>query len=217
MHTRSPDARSPRALVVTAVALSCACAPISRRLTPDPAPPGVVEASFGVDGLYFRDTAVDSSVPSLMFDAGARYGVADDVDLGLRVYTLGVEASVKWRLLDGPMPVAIAPAVSVAGTRETNSTSKALFFFADLPLVAGVELAKDVRLGFGPRLLYGYQRPVNGGAAHGLGAGGFLNLDLAPTGGWHLIPEISVAGTLAGEVPVHGLSAAFGVGVVHAL
>lgn len=192
---------------------SVACAPLAARLTTEPAPVGRFQGSFGVDGLYFRDLEMDTRAPSLMLDAGARYGLTEDLDVGLRLYTLGAEVGAKWRFVRAPVPMALSPAVSIAGTRDTGATTRALFLFAELPLVVGFELSPDAVLNVGPKLLYAMSRPVGGGTGHGLLAGGFVSVDLRPSGGWHLIPAASLYGTAAGEVPTKGLAGSLGVGV----
>ena len=190
------------------------CAPMATRKTTEPAGRGHFQGSLGIDGLLFRDTEQQVTTPGAMVDVGARYGIADDLDVGLRLYNLGVEGSAKWRFVRGGFAAAVSPAVSVARTNATQITTKATYVFADLPLILGSRLTESLTLDYGPKCVYGMYRPANGGAAHGFLLGAFVNLDVRMGRGFHFLPEIDVYGSVTGEVPVHGWIANGGLGLL---
>lgn len=204
----------PARFLLVALTLLGGCAPLATRQTTEPAAKGHFQGSVGVDGILFRDTHGASTTPSGMLGLGARYGVSEDVDVGLRLYTLGVEASMKWRIVNGRVSIAVAPGVAIAVTPESALTTKATYVYAELPAIVGTRLTESASLNLGPKLLWGMYRPYSGGAAHGLLVGGFVNLDARVGRGVHVLPELGFYGTAAGEVPVRGVTGQLGCGVL---
>jgi hypothetical protein len=56
----------------------------------------------------------------------------------------------------------------------------------------------------GPMTTFSLLRPAGGGTAGGALFGGFVGFDWKLGNKWHLVPELSLHFTVAGDVPVHG-------------
>lgn len=175
---------------------------------------GAVATLRGIDGLILRDVEQKTRVPAVTADVGLRRGVGGDADVGLRLYTIGVEIGAKWRVIRGAWRVAIAPAIDYVRLRETQATVASINVFGHLPVIIGRRLSPDVGLNFGPAPMYGYYYPATGGSAQGLMIGGFGNVDVRLSQSWRLLPEMSLHRTAWGDVPISGWVGQFGVGVL---
>jgi hypothetical protein len=157
--------------------------------------------------VQFRDTEQDSLIPGAQVELGARRGLVDDLDVGLKLYLLGIQSDVKWRLRNGPISVAIAPAFDLSRTRETAITTDAAHLFVHVPLLVSYPSSPRWTITTGPKLMYGLYWPKNGGHAQGLSVGGLLGAAFRFRGGrWRLLPEVDLYRSVAGEVPVRGWS-----------
>jgi len=91
-------------------------------------------------------------------------------------------------------------------TRQQLETTDA--FTAHLRVAAAItrRLRPRFALTFGPALTGSLFVPAGGGSAAGLLLGAFGNAEwsFGETARWHLMPEISVHGSVAGDVPVEG-------------
>jgi hypothetical protein len=193
--------------------LIAGCPAVATRQTADTVAPGKWQLGAGVDGVLFRDVEQDTRVPSLVVDVGARHGVSDNVDVGARLYTFGLQAGAKWRVARGDWRVALAPAADLARTSETQVTTDALHVFGHLPIIFGHDLSHKLGINFGPRATYGYYLPATGGEAHGMFVGAFGNLSIRLHKRWTLLPELGIHRSVAGEVPVRGWMLSLGSGI----
>jgi len=144
-------------LLVLAVALAWAgCPSFSTLQTPRTVPEGELRFAALAGGAGALSDEEGPGPRSAQFELSARYGLSDSVDVGVKLYSLGIEAGVKWLMLRGPIDIAIAPAVSYASFDDQMGTSFNAFY-AHLPLMFGWNISDRVTLSFGPKLMFGYQ------------------------------------------------------------
>lgn len=131
-------------------------------------------------------------LPSLEF--GGRYGVTDRVELGGKIWMLGMEIDSKFALVraetpDAGVDVALAPAVSFYPFRSGDTDATYAYFH--LPLLIGVN-AGGSQLVIGPRV----SDLVIRGGGENLNAvmlGGSLGYAWKLGDGFRLLPEVSLA------------------------
>lgn len=159
---------SPALAIVAAGLVLEGCAALHIDQAPTTAARGELRHHLGtsVTSLEYRRSpweAPNSQVrPEL--DYGARIGVAENVDVGLRVYFAGGELSAKVRLVDGPLELSVAPSVAYARLIPSNVEEAAFdLFTGTLSLLGGTRIGNHIRLTFGGSLLY-LVRPDRGRA-----------------------------------------------------
>ncbi len=105
------------------------------------------------------------AAPAPHVDASIRIGVAERVDLGLRIGLLWVEAQGKVLLTEPRAPrLAISLAPSFGGTFVPVNGTLVKLLHGSLPLLIGVKFGGRHELVFGPRLmLYASLDPTAGG------------------------------------------------------
>lgn len=225
MPTRSPERAGLGPLSLRRERLACAsvlalavgatgCGTLGTHQGTAPVAPGEwqVAASAGVVGLV--DTEQKTKAPGADVQLALRRGLATNLDAGLKLSPFGLDALLKWRVLSGSWPVAVAPSVGFARTPRTGLTTNAFFTWAHLPIIFGHAVSDKVSINAGPHLIYGYYLPAVGDPAHGLSLGGFVNLEWRVAPRARLVPEIGVFRTLVGEVPITGWMAYVGPGVL---
>lgn len=192
--------------------LLCGCPSTSVYRTADPVEPGrwQLSGAVGVGGM--SDSEQETRIPTGHLELGARRGVADNLDVGAKLYTVGLEASATWRFYRGELwSVAAIPSVSGARTNENGLTPDAIHLFASGGAVASRPLSRRWTLGVGGFAGWGLFWPETGGHAQGGWLGGFAHGDLRFAGSWHLTPELGAYRVIAGEVPVRGGALTAGV------
>lgn len=194
--------------------LHAGCSTLATRQTAEPVAKGKWQLSGGADALYLRDVRQQTKVPSGMAELGVRYGLGGDVDVGVRVYTIGAGVGAKWRFVNRSWMLALAPEFNYVYTPENATTTKAMFLYGHLPLIAGHRFSDRMGIHFGPKSLYGFYYPTTGGQAHGLSLGVFCNTDIRLSRRWRVVPELSVYRTVTGEVPIAGWFGQLGTGVL---
>jgi len=195
-----------------ALALLCAACPASSMYrTADTVPPGRWQIAGGAGLGGFRDTQQDTRLATGELEAVVRRGVADDVDVGVRLFVPGIEAQVGWRFARGTWTWAVAPAIAIARTRDSALIPEALFVFARAPVIATRALSPTWSLSLGPDLGWGFYQPVTGGHAQGVWLGGFATAQWRFGERWWLAPELRVE--VSHEIPVTGGALHLGCGV----
>lgn len=203
-----------RALPVGLLALA-ACGSYTTYQTAEPLPRGKWQGAAALGPGVFRDDPGDSRLPSLHAELGVRRGLGADTDVGLKLYSIGWEASVRHRFLqtdggwsigalaaigglrstgDGPMPDAMAGHVRATGL-FTKRTSKRWAY------------------SFGPVATGSLYLPAAGGHATGVLGGMFGSVEWAFGKKWRMLPELSLHRTISGDVPVDGAVVQLGVGM----
>lgn len=217
MPTRSPERTYAGLALVGAAALGLAtagCGTLATHQGTAPVAPGEwqVAASAGVVGLV--DTEQKTKAPGADVQLALRRGLTKNLDAGLKLSPFGLDALLKWRVLSGSWPVAVAPSLGVARTPRTGLTTNAFYTWAHLPVIFGHALSEKLSLNLGPHLIYGYYLPAVGGGAHGVSLGGFVNLEWRVAARARLVPEVGVFRTVVGEVPITGWMVYVGPGVL---
>ena len=161
----------------------------------------------------FDDGPQQSHTPTINLELGARRGIADATDVGLKLYTFGIEASIRQQLTSGHWSWALLGAIG--GTRSSNRSSSAIpnavLGQVKLGAVATRRTSETFAVSIGPIATGSVFVPEGGGGAVGALLGGFVNLDWRFGARWHLVPELSWHWTIAGDVPVDGTVGQLGV------
>jgi hypothetical protein len=215
MSARDPRApRAPRALSALCVlsALS-ACGPTGLYRTADPVPRGRWQLGAALGTGFLRDTEQQTRFPTGHVELEGRRGMAASLDLGLKLYTVGAEANATWRLLHQRWSLALAPAFGGARTRENGVITDATHLHGGSAFIASRPVSRRWTFAAGPLAGWGLYWPAGGGSAQGVWAGGFALFDFRTSGGFHLIPELSLFDVVWGEVPVRGFGARIGLGL----
>jgi hypothetical protein len=131
-------------------------------------------------------------LPSIEF--GGRYGVTDRVEVGAKVWMVGVEIDSKFQLARSETPeagvdVALAPGISVYPFRSGDTD--ATYAYLHLPLLVGIN-AGGSQLVLGPRVS---DLIIRGGGQdlNVVMLGGSLGYAWKIGDGFRLLPEVSMA------------------------
>lgn len=187
-----------------------ACGTVTTYQSADTLPPGRWQGMAAAGVGSFDDRPQNTRTPTANAELGARYGVADDFDVGAKLYTFGAEASARWRLARGTWSWALLGAIDGVRTNESPGLTEA--WLAQLRLGAVATRRTSPRFGwnFGPVVTGSLFEPAGGGHATGVMLGAFAGFDWQFGERWHLVPELSLHRTLAGDVPVDGTVAMLG-------
>lgn len=192
-----------QALFLLAVVGCAACPSTSMYRTADPVNKGQWRLGAGVDVGLITDTEQESVLPTGSIELTVRRGMSDNLDLGLKLYTAGLEANGTWRVYRGVWSFAIAPQITVLREPESPASSLAFHLFTGVTGIASRPLWKNWKVGTGPIVGYGLYQPETGGIAHGGWLGGFVHLERV-FGSWRILPEMGAYKVIVGEVPVKG-------------
>lgn len=214
MRTPGSEQRGVGGLAAALVALLPACAPLASHQTAEPAPAGRWQIAGAVGGAVYVDTEQRSKTPAPAVDFVVRRGLGANVDVGARLFLLGMGLGAKWKFVSGSWPVAIAPEVLASRYGDTALVPPSFFGWGSLPIVIGHRFGERFGVNFGPKALYGFYQPKTGGTAHGLSLGGFVDVEIRIAKGARLLPELVVLQAALGDVPVRGPSVYFGPGVL---
>ncbi len=194
--------------------LFCGCSSTTLYRGADPVDAGKWQVGAAIGAGVLNDTEQDTRLPTADIELHVRRGVAQDLDLGLKLYTVGVEANATWRVWAGNWSWALAPAVSGVRTPNTALLVDAVHVFSQTAAIATRALSPRWRLSLGPLVGGGLYWPETGGFALGAWLGGFVNAAVRVWQRWHIVPEIGLIRVFAGEVPVRGGVARVGVALV---
>jgi hypothetical protein len=181
----------------------------------DPVDPGAWQAGGALGVGVLADREQETRIPSGHVQLDARRGMTENLDLGLRLYTLGLQGNATWRVVRGGWSWALAPAVEGARTRESALTVDAIHGFAHTTVIATRALSPSWALSLGPSVGFGLYWPETGGSAHGVWLGGFVNASGSFWQDWHFVPELGLFRVFSGEVPVKGVGAELGAALLH--
>ncbi|HEX6766033.1 MAG TPA: hypothetical protein VF103_11160 [Polyangiaceae bacterium] len=147
----SPLARSSQRLGLTVALLAVpGCVSYGSHLTAKPTPPGTSEYSVNVDGLIIDRGLGPQVLPNP--EASMRWGVSRNVDFGVRVNTLGAEASSRIALLRlDSYELTSVPLLGGGFVPATNEDTGLVTTTAGVMLLNGVELGAETSLVLGLR------------------------------------------------------------------
>lgn len=185
---------------------SLGCAPLPVHQGTDTTPKGRVQLGGSVGGVLYRDVEQDTRTPTGDVQLGARVGLGEDLDAGGKIFLFGLDVGLKWRMLRGAVPVAIAPSIGGSRYPTTAGATDSAYAWGRLPVIVGRRLSDSVAIHGGPTSLYGLFAPRGGGTAHGLSIGGFVNLEIKLAKRARMLPELAIYRSVAGDVPVNGWS-----------
>ena len=168
------------------------CPSLSTLQTARTVPRGKVRHAVGLEAVGVSVRGAGSAAAGQV-EYGMRIGVSDNIDVGFKVYFLGLEGGAKFQLVRGPFDLSIAPAG--AYTSVSVGEDSFHFLYLHLPILMGVHLGQFAEMGFGPKLLYALAfGSTSGGdfaSVDGVTAGVYWNL-LFKIGGFMLLgPEIN--------------------------
>jgi hypothetical protein len=188
------------------------CGTLTSYQTAEPVARGHVRVAAALTGGTFADTEQGTRTPSLQGEVEGRYGVAANVDVGLKLYTVGAELSGRWRIVDGAWAIALLGAVGGVRNTDRALVADGLLVHARIGAVATHRTSARWAFSFGPALTASRYAFDGGGAATGVLVGGIVNAECRLGRRWRLVPELGLHATVAGEVPVVGWIGELGVG-----
>ncbi|MBT8493823.1 MAG: hypothetical protein KJO07_12240 [Deltaproteobacteria bacterium] len=199
-------------LLLALVVAGLGCPPPAVYQSADTLEPGKWQLGGGLGVGSLRDDEQQIRVPTGDLQLFARRGVIPDLDLGLRLYSVGLEASVKYRFHRDLWSLAVMPGLSALGTNENALTTKAFHSFLTVPMLASRRLSERWSVSLGPKVITGLYWSTTSEPNFGLQVGGYSMFGLH-LGRWTVMPEIDLARTVAGTVPVDGWVAHVGIGL----
>lgn len=206
MRTRS----EPVAAVVGATLLA-GCPSTTVYRTAEPVPAGDFRGAVSLGAGVLRDRAQDMRAPTGHVEVEVRRGLSANADIGLKLFTFGVDASATLRFLRrDAWSLALAPQLTFVRTPQTSLTTDAIHLFGGSTFVATRRFSPSTALSFGPAVGLGAYFPAAGGHVAGLFLGTFVNLELALGARSWLVPELSGFQVVSGEVPVRGAGVQLG-------
>lgn len=204
------------ALVCLAVFATSGCFSLMSYQTADTVPKGGVELGFGWSATSIPDFEItyengetqkptegfDGTIPNLLPDTLLRFGLGDNLDMGLRLFFLGIQGDVKFRVINADVfSLAIAPGVFY---------SRPFIVFAQygavLPILFSLKLGESVKFyggmkaeisGWGLDLKPQGEEFSQSTNIRTVGVGGHLGLSF---GGkrWFIRPEVGYTTQLLG-------------------
>src|SRR5882724_2575175 len=217
------------AVVPLAFLVMTGCPSLSTMQTPATVPKGEVRLGVGLESVGFSEKETNGDVKTValpQFEFNARYGLTDNIDVGAKLYLLGLEVGAKYQFAKGDFEAAIAPAVSYISVTVSNSSGNddtLRVAYLHLPLLLGYKLTDSFELAFGPKLLYviatgtsSDSTSQSSATSSGFMAGGFASIQLRLGKAFWIAPEINVykpfADGSSGVIWQGGLTFLFGGG-----
>lgn len=208
---RRRDRAGVAGLVVAA--LLGACGTLTSYQSAEPVEPGRWRVAAALTGGAFADREQETKTPTAQAEVEVRRGVAADVDAGLKLYTVGAEASARWRFAHGPWQWALAGALGGIRNEDRPLVSDGLLLHARVAAIATRRTSSRWAWSAAPTLTLSRYWFDGGGAAGGVLLGAVVNGERRLGARWRLVPELGVHRTIGGEVPVVGFVGHVGVGV----
>lgn len=191
------------------------CGSYTTYQTAEPLPRGRWQGAVALGPGLFRDDPGESKLPSVHVELAARRGVGADTDVGLKLYTVGWEASVRHRFVETDTGWSIAGLAALGGLRSTGDgpMPDAMAGHVRATAVFTKRTSRRWAYSFGPVATGSLYLPAAGGHATGVMGGAFGNAEWAFGTKWRLLPELSLHRTISGDVPVDGVVVQLGIGM----
>ena len=180
------------------------CGSVTTYQSADTLPRGTWAVQLAVEAGGFNDTEQQTKIPTGAFELAARRGLSANTDVGLKLYTAGIEASFRYRIAQGRWSWALLSSLGGVVTNESSPVGAAGLTQLRLGAVATKHRSTTWGWNMGPITTFSLLRPAGGGTVGGAMIGGFVGFDWRFGDVWHLTPELSLHVTAAGEVPVKG-------------
>jgi hypothetical protein len=191
-------------IAAASIALLAACGSLTTYQSADTLPRGRWQVMAALGAGAFNDTPQETKTPTVTFELAARRGIGEDTDVGLKLYTIGIETSIRHRVSHGTWSWALLASLGGTITDEDSVTGEGGLTQLRLGAVATRRRTATWAWNVGPTMTYSLWRPSGGGIAGGGLVGAFAGFDWRFGGSWHLVPELSLHITAAGDVPVDG-------------
>jgi hypothetical protein len=201
--------------VVLAAAFVAGCGSYTSYQTAEPLARGRWSGAAAIGPGLFVDRPGQTRTPGGHLELEIRRGVGADSDVGLKLYTLGIEGSVRHRLSSTATGWSMAALGAIGGVRTTGKGALPDALAGQLRGTAAFTRRTSDRwaYSFGPVVTFALYLPAAGGHATGWLGGAFANLAWSFAGCWHLVPELSLHRTIAGDVPVDGAVGQLGLAI----
>jgi len=184
--------------------LLAACGSVTTYQSADTLPRGRWQAMVAGGLGGFSDEPQETSIPTITAEIAARVGIAEDTDVGFKLYTAGIEASIRHRIKRGVWSWALLGSLGGMITNEESAVGEGGLTQLRVGAVATRRRSENWAWNMGPTVALSLLRPSGGGTATGALLGGFFGFDWRFGERWHLVPEVSLHLTAAGDVPVDG-------------
>jgi len=195
------------------VGVLAGCGTYTTYQTAEPLASGRWQGSIAATPGLFYDVPSKVPTPTVITEIAARRGVGADTDVGLKLFSIGSELSVRHRVVNEQWQWAVLGAFAFARTEERGGFTEGVFGEMRLGVAATRRTSSRWAFTLGPTLTGSYWSFAGGGNARGLMAGAFANAEwtFCSCKRWHLVPELSFHATLTGDVPVDGVVTMLGV------
>lgn len=148
-----------RALALIATHAALGCASYGAHLTATPVPEGEHEWMVAADAVLLDRGFGPQVLPNP--EVGLRFGLGQDIDVGGRLNSGGLELNSVMRVVDtGTLDLALVPGVAVAFVPATNPDTGVMQASALGSLLLGLHLSPRVELVFGARAVAAYAFPL---------------------------------------------------------
>ena len=157
------------ASLATALALATACSTLSTLHGARTLDPHESQVGFALS-VQHGASPLGNVLALPQVEVAARYGVKPDVDVGFRVYLLGVGADVRYRFFSSEkLDLATAPGIDTFWIPGAGGAAGQGSAELRAPVLAEVQLGRAFSIGGGPALLLRDQwNSVTAGDVHGL-------------------------------------------------
>lgn len=206
-----------RSALIAVLALApgaAGCGQLSSYRTAEPLGAGTWRAGAAAGVTGFVDTRDDVRTPSGHVELSLRRGVTERLDLGATLFVRGVAVEAQLGLgRNAGWAIAAFGGVGASVDREVNVIGDGVYGQARLGGLASRALSRRWTATAGAQLVLSRYWADAGGHASGVLVGALANAQWAMSARWRLVPELSLLGTVSGQVPVAGAVAQLGVGV----
>lgn len=141
------------------VVLVTACGSVTTYQSADVLPRGKWQGMIAAGVGGFDDRPQQAKTPTGTFEVAARRGLGGETDLGLKLYTLGIELSIRHRLSTGRWSWALLGSLGGVKTDETSPTGAAGLTQARLGAVATKRRSPTWAWNMGPMTTFSLLRP----------------------------------------------------------
>jgi hypothetical protein len=184
--------------------LLAACGSVTTYQSADTLPRGTWQAMVATGVGSFSDEPQETKVPTFTAELAVRRGIGEDTDVGFKLYTAGIEASIRHRIKRGVWSWALLGSIGGMITNAESPVGEGGLTQLRVGSVATKRRSTNWAWNMGPTVALSLLRLSGGGTATGALFGGFFGFDWRFGNHWHLVPEVSLHVTAAGDVPVDG-------------